>query len=150
MAIRETLSGAASDLVAMLHTRLELFSVELAQEKSRLFCLLGMACAALLFLVFALLVFSLFVVALFWDTDHRFLVIGLLAGFYALAGLALLAVVRYRLKTGATPFGATIDELGSDAQMFSVWRRQVAVPQAEPEPEDDPDIVVSLRRRGGA
>ncbi len=150
MTIRETLGGAASDIVAMLHTRIELFSIELEQEKSRLFCLLGVAFAALLFLVLALLVFSFFVVALFWDSNYRLLVIGLLAALYALIGFVLVGVVRYRLKTHPAPFEATIDELRRDADLFSVLRQQVSEPQAETEREIDQDMLVSIRRRGGA
>ena len=46
MTIRGALGGAAGDLVSILRTRLEIFSLELAEEKSRIVCLAGMALAA--------------------------------------------------------------------------------------------------------
>ena len=119
MTIRGALGGAAGDLVSILRTRLEIFSLELAEEKSRIACLAGMALAAALCLFLALLVFSMFIAALFWDTAYRLLAIGLTAGVYAVAGVALAWLLARRLRADDAPFAVTVEELGRDAELFA-------------------------------
>ena len=119
MTIRSSLAATAGDLVSLLRTRLEIFSAELSEEKSRAFVLIGMALAGMLFMTLALLVFSLWIAALFWSTEYRYWAIGCLAGLYALTGLFLLFTVRQRLRNDPPPFEVTVEELGRDARMFS-------------------------------
>jgi len=118
MGLRDSLGGIASGLAGLAGTRLELFGLELAEEKSRLCRAAAMALAATICLILALLVFSLLVAALFWPTEHRYVALGVLAAVYAVAGLALLAGARRALKSGP-PFAATLEELRRDAEMFS-------------------------------
>ena len=121
-----------------LRTRLELLALEAADEKARLLKLLGMAFAALLFLTLAVLVFTVSIAVAFWPTENRYLALGLLAGLYAVLGVA-----AGRGQAGAAlwpPFSATLEELGRDAeprrrgglshdQAFSwscwLWRRRM-------------------------
>lgn len=119
MSIKQTLSSAASDLVSMIRTRIALFSLELSIETSRLFGLLALGCAAVVFGLLAALVFSMFAITFFWDTPHRLLAIGLLGGAYALVAILLLVILCRRLKNAAVPFQATLQELERDAHMFS-------------------------------
>jgi len=119
MTIRGALGGAAGDLVSILRTRLEIFSLELAEEKSRIACLAGLALAAALCLFLALLVFSMFIAALFWDTAYRLLAIGLTAGLYAVAGVVLAWLLARRLRSDDAPFAVTVEELGRDAELFA-------------------------------
>jgi len=119
MGLRDSLGGIASGLTGLLGTRLELFSLELAEEKSRLGRAAGMALAAVVLLTLALLVFSLLIAALFWPTEHRYLALGVLAAAYALVGLALLLGARSSLKSALPPFSQTIEELRRDADMLS-------------------------------
>lgn len=126
MGIRDSLTGVSSGVIGLLHTRLELFSLEAAQQKARLLKMVGLAFAALLFLTLALLVFSILVTIYFWPTEHRFLALGLLCLFYAVIGLSLLRVVRNALINDPVPFEATLSELGHDAQILS--RSRAAYP----------------------
>lgn len=119
MTIRSSLAATAGDLVSLLRTRLEIFCAELSEEKSRAFVLIGMALAGMLFLTLALLVFSLWIAALFWPTEYRYWALGCLAGLYTLAGLFLLLGVRQRLRNDPPAFEVTVEELGRDARMFS-------------------------------
>lgn len=121
--LRASLSGLVSDVVSAMHTRVELFGLELAEEKSRLMSLAGMALAAFVFLVLSLLVFSLLIAALFWDTEHRYLALGLLAGGYALVGLGLLLRVRHRVTVEPAPFSHTIGELQRDIATLNAARQ---------------------------
>jgi len=105
--------------MGLLSTRLELFALEAAEEKSRLIKLLGLAFAALLFITLAMLVFSVTIAVAFWPTENRYMALGLLAACYALIGIVSLWAVRRQLLFGPTPFAATIEELGRDADMLS-------------------------------
>ena len=119
MTIKQTIATAASDFTSMIRTRVALFGLELNIETGRLLGLVGLACAAIVFALLAVLIFSLFAIVFFWDTPNRMLAIGLLGGAYALAALLFLMVIYRRLKTGAMPFQATLQELERDARMFS-------------------------------
>ena len=87
MGLRKSVFGVASSLVGLLRTRLELLTLEAADEKARLLKVLGMAFAALLFLTLAVLVFTVTVAVLFWPTEDRYLALGLLAAFYGIVGI---------------------------------------------------------------
>ena len=115
MGLRASLGGVAAGVAGLARTRLELLSLEAAEEKSRILGLLGMAAAALLFLVLALLVFTATIVVAFWPTDQRYVALGCLAGAYAVIGLALFCKVRRDLARQPPPFAATLDVLGHDA-----------------------------------
>ncbi|MBV6304710.1 phage holin family protein [Candidimonas humi] len=117
MALRQSVGDIAGTLLSMMHTRLELFSLEASGQTSRLFKLAGMAFAALLFLTLAVLVFSIAFALYFWPSQDRYLALGLLALLYALLGLGLFWAVRRSLLYDPMPFAATLDELRRDAAM---------------------------------
>ena len=131
MSLRTSVFGVAGSLVGLLRTRLELFALEAAEEKSRLIKVLGMAFAALLFLTLAVLVFSVTVAVAFWPTENRYLALGLLAGLYALIGLGLFLAVRRELLSGPVPFAATFEDLGRDADQLNSVRTAQAEQDAE-------------------
>lgn len=123
MTIKQTLASAAADLTAMIRTRIALFGLELSIETSRVLGLLALACATLVFGLLAVLIFSFFVVAFFWDTPHRMLAIGLLGIAYAIAALLFVTVLCRRVKNSETPFHATLQELERDAHMFARFKQ---------------------------
>lgn len=137
MSLRSSLFGVAGSLVGLLRTRLELFALEAAEEKTRLIKVLGMAFAALIFLTLAVLVFSVTVAVAFWPTEDRYLALGLLAGAYALLGLGLLLAVRRELVSGPVPFAATFEELGRDADLLESVRAAQADQDADAERRRD-------------
>lgn len=147
MTIRGALGGAVGDIVSMVRTRLEIFSLELAEEKSRLACLAGMALAAALCLFLALLVLSLFIAALFWDTPYRLLAIGLTAAVYGVAGGVLVWLLIDRLRKDETPFAVTIEELGRDADLFAGVGDAFNAPAAEPDDDEAAQAQRRLRRK---
>jgi uncharacterized membrane protein YqjE len=145
MAIRKSLLGVASSLVELGRTRFELLALEASAEKGRLLKLLGCSFAALLFLTLAVLVFSILVAVYFWPTESRYMALGVLAAAYALLGLILLYVVRRTLVEGPTPFAATLQELGRDAQLLDRLR---AAAQAEEEAERAAAAHAARRQEG--
>ncbi|HEY0294612.1 MAG TPA: phage holin family protein [Bordetella sp.] len=114
MSLRRSLRGVASSLLGLVRTRLELMSLEAAEEKSRVIALLGMAAAALLFLALALLVLTAAIAVAFWPTEQRYIALACLGGLYALIGLVLLYKVRHELVTHPIPFAATLEVLERD------------------------------------
>lgn len=122
MTIRQSISQVASDLTAILHTRAELFSVELAAQRERFFSLLGLCGIAFIFVLLALVIFSILVVSFFWPGEFRFWAIGGLALLYAIIGLCLTWRLVYRLKNEALPFEFTRQELSKDLAMLSAWQ----------------------------
>lgn len=122
MGLRTSVFGIASSLVGLARTRLELLSLEAAEEKTRLLKLLGIAFAALLFLTLAVLVFTVTIAVAFWPTEDRYLALGCLAALYFAIGVVLLLVLRRALVYGPAPFAATLEELGRDASLLESVR----------------------------
>lgn len=100
-------------LAAGVQSRLELFSVELQEEKFNLVRIFVWISAAVFTGGLALTFASLTLVYLFWDTA-RLAVLGGLALFYTAALAAILATFRRYLARQPRPFAATIQELAED------------------------------------
>lgn len=110
-----SLRGIATSLHAMLLTRVELASAELAQARDHLVASLALLVIAAVFLFLALVAASLWVAVIFWDT-HRVEAVGGLALAYAFVGLLLGLAARRRLKAMPGVLDATLEELRLDAQ----------------------------------
>ena len=100
-------------LVGMVRTRLSLLSVELMEEKSRIWLMLVLTALALIFASMALLMLSMLVIVAFWD-ENRLLAIGGLLVFYLLAAGVSLLVLRHKAKIGSPLFSSTLRELSRD------------------------------------
>jgi len=113
----DSLRALAATLVAMAHTRVELFGTEIEEELRRVVALVvgGMVVLALSSL--ALLFSALVVIAVFWDTHRIAAVACVAAGFIALA-LASFAVVRVRTRRQSRLLASTLGELERDLQQL--------------------------------
>lgn len=136
MAIRQSVGELAGTLLSIVRTRIELFGLEAAGQKIRLFKLLGMAFAALLFSTLALLVLSLALALYFWPTDYRYWALGLLVVAYGGLGLGFFWAVRRALLGDPMPFNATLDELRRD--FAAVQRLCEPAARAHTDTEDRP------------
>lgn len=112
-----SLLGAVKRVLASLgeitRTRLELLSIEVQEEGARFVRLLALVAIAIGFLALAVLVLTLFVVVLFWDTYRLQAIAGMALLYLLIAGLAALAL-RRRLSGTPRPFSATLAELRKD------------------------------------
>jgi uncharacterized membrane protein YqjE len=102
-------------LLRLLHTRLELFAIELKEEKTRLVSLLVWTGAVLFFCIMTA-VCSTAAAVLFCPPGARAYV---LAGFCAgYAGMALGFgwKLRRELRQGSPPLASTVDELKKDVE----------------------------------
>jgi len=111
--ISGALSQLAASLVALLHTRFELLTVEFEEERERAKDLVVLTVIATVFFSFALIVLSVLVVFLFWDTHPVGALVGVTLVYLAIGAAALVVLLRSR---DTRPFAATLAELERDVQ----------------------------------
>ena len=109
------LSQLAASVVALLHTRFELLTVEFEEERERTKELLVLIVMATVFLSFAFIVFSALIVVLFWQT---YPVTAIVCVMLVYAAIGFAALIALRRRTRARHFAATISELEKDVQWF--------------------------------
>jgi uncharacterized membrane protein YqjE len=114
---------AVAVLSAALHTRLELFVTELEEERERLKQTLTLTFLVIFGASFGLILFTIFIVALFWENGW-IPAIGILALVYF--GGAVLAAVKLRnaILKRAGLFPATLAELGKDRDHLRASARE--------------------------
>ena len=111
----ESLKTLSVSLVGIVHTRLELLSTDIAEEREHLITLLILVLLALFFLGVGVVLLALLIVVAFWES-HRLLALGGVTGFFLLAsaGMAWLAV--HKTRTRPRLFAASLAELSKDRQ----------------------------------
>ena len=107
------LRAIGGTLNELFRIRGALFAVELGEEIERRKRLVVLALLAFAFLHTALLLATLFIVVVFWDT-HRIAASGAMAALYL--GFGAAAIMRFRLESAASPppFAASLGELDRD------------------------------------
>ncbi len=108
-----TIRGAASTLVELLGTRVELFGVELREETRNLQEMLLRGFVAALLLGCALVMAGVAVVVAFWDT-HRLLAVCAVTLIYAGGGVFLFMGMRSSFRERPAAFRTTVDEFQAD------------------------------------
>jgi len=98
----------------VIKTRVEIISVEIEEQREWLEHLILMAVGALFCVSLGLILLTLFVVVLFWETDGRLWVLGGFAALYLLGGLVLWLNLRKKMRTKPRIFSTTASELGKD------------------------------------
>ncbi|WP_066459576.1 phage holin family protein [Castellaniella caeni] len=129
-ALQRALADSAAQAVALLATRLELFTLEAQEARDHLLGRLALVLLAVVCLLLALLVASLGVVLYFWPTDQRYLALGGLALLYAVLGLGFAWRVIWRARHDPAPFAVTLDVLRQDAGVLSSARTPAPASQA--------------------
>src|SRR5438552_6795430 len=109
----DALRSIGATLNEMLRVRGALFAVELGEELRRRKHMLLLAALGAAFLHMALVLLTLFVAVVFWDT-HRVAVIGALALIYRGCGATALMMLRASMASSARPFDANLGELERD------------------------------------
>ena len=112
-----SLRRLGASVVAMLHSRVELLARELERERVRVTRLLVLAMIALFFLALGALTATVFVIALFWDSQ-RLMVIGFLTLLYLGVGAAVAIFARREALRGARPFSASLAQLEKDREQL--------------------------------
>jgi uncharacterized membrane protein YqjE len=112
-----SLATLASTLVAIAHTRLDLLSSDLEEERAHLLSLLVLALSALFFLGIGVLLATLLVVVAFWDT-YRLPVLAVLAVIFLAAGISAWRIALHKARTKPRLFAASLAELLKDRQQL--------------------------------
>jgi uncharacterized membrane protein YqjE len=107
------LRAVGATLGEMFRVRGALFEVELREEVGRRKRTLLLAALGFAFLHTALLLLSVFVAVVFWDT-HRVAAIGGMTVLYLALGAAALIRLRVEAAASPSPFAATLAELDRD------------------------------------
>ena len=107
--------------VEILHTRIEIVGTELEEAGAGARQLAVHALVALFFLAMGLLLATLFVVVLFWET-RRLAVLGGFALLYLGAGAVTALLVRRRLRNRPRLFSTTLSELDKDRERLTSRR----------------------------
>lgn len=105
--------GAA--VLGLLHSHVELFGIELQEQKSRTVSLPLFAGLALVFALLLLVGLSALVMILVWDT-YRITGIISLCVFYSLAAAFCGVRLKAAIFDESTPFHATLEELANDRE----------------------------------
>lgn len=108
---------AAGTALAMLHSRVELASLELGEAARRLFSAVLVALFAVLLLLAAVVLATVWLVMLLWPTLGASS-LALFALLYLVVGVVLLMGVRRRLDEQPALLEATMNELRSDAALM--------------------------------
>lgn len=114
----ESLKRLAGTMLAIFTTRLALLANELEEERLRLTQIALYGVVALFFFALSIMLVTVFVVVLFWDSN-RLLVLGSLAGFFFLAGLLLCHILRRLTREKSRLFSASLAELSTDHEELS-------------------------------
>ena len=99
--------------VTLLHNRLELLGVELAEERVRLVSLMAYGGAAFLCLAAGLIFLAIFLTVLLWDSN-RLLALGVFSALFLGAGIASLMLAMSLARSGSKLFSASLAELRKD------------------------------------
>ena len=100
--------------VAVVKTRVEIISVEIEEQREWFTRLILLAVAALFCVSLGIILLTLFVVVLFWDTDARRWVLGGFSALYLGGGVFLFLNLKQRMKSKPKLFASTAAELEKD------------------------------------
>ncbi|MDD5329567.1 MAG: phage holin family protein [Sulfuricella sp.] len=111
----DSMKALACTLISIAHTRMELFSTELEEERMHLYSMLVWAVVALFFAGFGIVLATLFVVLVLWDT-HRLLALGVPAFLFLLGAVLAWRVVLDKARAKPRLFAASLAELSRDRE----------------------------------
>lgn len=107
-----SLKGWVATLVEVAHTRLEILSTEVEEEKLRIGQMLLLGVAALFFLGLGIVFAAVFATVLFWE--HRLLMLGALALLFLVAGGVAAYLLQGKAREKSRLFADSLGELAKD------------------------------------
>ncbi len=107
-----------ANTTVVVGTRLELLANEVEEEKLRLARLFLLGALAVLFFGITVLLATVFVVVLFWDS-HRLVVLGALAALFLALTLLSARALRNEADSGSKLFSASLAELEKDGERLT-------------------------------
>lgn len=113
----ESLKALSASVIGIVHTRLELLSTDVAEEREHLTAFLLWMLLALFCLGVGVVLLAILIVVIFWDS-HRLLALGGLTGGFLAAAAGMGWFALYRLRTKPRLFASTLAELAKDRQQL--------------------------------
>lgn len=114
----ESLKTLAGSLIGIVHTRLELLSTDIAEERAHLTTLLVLGLVALCCLGVGVVLLAILIVVAFWES-HRLAALGGLAGFFLIASAGLAWLAMHKARSKPRLFAASLAELSEDRQQLT-------------------------------
>lgn len=111
--LMESLKRMAGTLLVILQTRIELLSNEMEEERLHIGQIFLYGGIALLFFGLTIMLLTMFVLVLFWDS-HRLLVLGGFAALFFVAGLLAYNALRRVARKKSKLFSTSLAELAND------------------------------------
>ena len=111
----DSVKALAANLLAVAHTRLELFSVDLEEEWVHVSSILTWSLAAMFCAGIGIVFTTLFLVFALWDT-HPLLALGIPAVLFLLVAALAWRVVMAKVRAKPRPFAASVAELAKDRE----------------------------------
>ncbi|HDQ4069469.1 TPA: phage holin family protein [Pseudomonas aeruginosa] len=112
---RPSLRRFGAAFLGLLHGHVELFGIELQEQKANTLRLLLFAGLALVFALLLLVGLSLLVLIVFWDTNRLAAALGLCL-FYVIGSLFCGSRLYQSINDESSPFSATLEELANDRE----------------------------------
>jgi uncharacterized membrane protein YqjE len=112
-----SLTTLTATLVAIVHTRLDLLSLDVDEYRAHLSSLLVSALIAMFCITIGVVLATILVVVIFWDT-HRLVALAALTGFFLAAGMAACGFIVYATRTKPRLFASSLAELRKDKQQL--------------------------------
>lgn len=106
-----------STLTSIASTRLELLANELYEERLHLEQMLLYFFSALFCFAMTIMLLTVFIVVLFWDT-HRLAVLGGLSALFLVLGLLVVSRLQKIARTKSKLFSVSLAELGRDREQL--------------------------------
>src|SRR4030066_2585238 len=94
----ESLKTLSASLVSIVHTRLELLSTDVAEERERLISLLVMGLVVLFCLGVGIVLLAILIAVAFWES-HRLMALGGLTGIFLAAGAGAGWLALHKART---------------------------------------------------
>lgn len=114
----DSLKTLSISLVGIVHTRLELLSTDIAEEREHLITLLVLVLLALFCLGVGVVLLAMLIVVAFWES-HRLLALGGVTGLFLIASAGMAWLALHKTRTRPRLFAASLAELSKDRQHLS-------------------------------
>jgi uncharacterized membrane protein YqjE len=111
--VMDSIRSFLASWVAVIKTRVEIISVEIEEQREWIEQLLLLAVGAAFCLSLGMILLTLFVVVLFWES-HPLVVLGAFTILYLGGGIALWLTLRQKIRNKPRIFSTTSAELGKD------------------------------------
>ena len=115
--LMESLKRMAGTMLAIIQTRLDLLSCEMEEERLRIGQMLLYSSVALFFFGLSIMLLTVFVVVVFWES-YRLPVLGGLAALFFFAGLFTWIILRRLAEEKSKLFSTSLAELADDRDLL--------------------------------